>query len=201
MLINKHISYKYFNYSLYPSYFKINKNKGEYAWKPIIIRTTYYMMRRTILWMDAGCIITNKLDKVFYDINKYQCWSIYSCGNISSWTHSGMIKYLNVSKSMLHKKVCAGGLVGFKWNSLLSTIILKEWVSCAYHKECIAPKGSNRKNHRQDQSALTILLYKYNVFEICPYNTYNIYTHKDLLNATVASFFYKEISNWKRSII
>lgn len=193
---NRHILYKKFNYSLYPSYFKINKNKGEYAWKPIIINITYYLVKNTILWLDAGCIAEQTLSKVFYDINKYQCWSIYSCGNISTWTHIGMIKYFNISTNILKKKTCAGGLVGFKWNSRISKIVLNEWVECALHKECIAPVGSNRINHRQDQSALSILLYKYEIFNICPYNIYNIKTNKDLHNKTIALILFNRIISY-----
>lgn len=191
--IKNNIEILYFNFSLYPSYININRNKGEYAWKPLIISQSYYRMRRSILWLDAGCIVLHSLKNVFYDIEKYHSWSIYSCCNISTWTHIGMIKYFNVSTNITKRKNCAGGLVGFKWNSYLSINILKEWVSCAMHKECIAPYGSNRKNHRQDQSALSILLYKYNVFDICPYNTYHIRTNCDIFNYTKAFSFIKYI--------
>jgi len=32
---------------------------------------------------------------------------------------------------------------------------------CALRRECIAPEGSDRSNHRQDQAVLTILYCKY----------------------------------------
>jgi hypothetical protein len=35
--------------------------------------------------------------------------------------------------------------------------IIDEWYSCALNKDCIAPVGSNRSNHRQDQAILTYL--------------------------------------------
>lgn len=190
---SNNIIYRKFNYSLYPTYFNINKRKGEYAWKPIIINITYYMMQRTILWLDSGCVITNKLNKVFHDIRKYHCWSIYSCGNISRWTHIGMIKYYNITTNITTRRTCNGALVGFKWNSNISKTILNEWVDCALTKECIAPNGSNRINHRQDQSALSILLYKYNIFSNCPFNIYNIRTHRDLQNITTANIMMKLI--------
>lgn len=189
---NSNIEILYLNFSLYPSYFNIKRNKGEYAWKPLIISLSYYKMRRTILWLDAGCVVLKSLENVFYDIEKYNCWSIYSCGNISAWTHYGMIEYFNITTEITKRKTCAGGLVGFKWNSHLSVKVLKEWVSCAYHKDCISPKGSDRRNHRQDQSALSILLYKYNVFDACPNNIYNIRTNCDLYNHTRA----KELINY-----
>lgn len=189
----RNIELMYFNFSLYPSYFNIKKNKGEYAWKPLIISLSYYRMKKTILWLDSGCIVLKSLKKVFYYIEKYNSWSIYSCGNISTWTHIGMIKYFNVSTNIIKRKTCAGGLVGFKWNSQISARILNEWVSCAMHKECISPNGSNRINHRQDQSALSILLYKYNVFDACPNNKYNIRTNCDIFNTSKAYSLLQQI--------
>lgn len=184
---NHNIIYKKFNYSQYPPYFNINKNKGEYAWKAIIINITFYMMKTTLLWLDSGCVIEKSLYKVFYDINKYQCWSVYSCGNISTWTHIGMIKYYNISSDITKRRTCNGALVGFKWNSKKSKETLNEWVKCSINRECIAPNGSNRKNHRQDQSALSILLYKNGIFKNCPFNTYNIRTHRDIKNYTIVN--------------
>ena len=49
-----------------------------------------------------------------------------------------------------------GAIVGLQTCSRL----LWEWAQCASIKACIAPPGSSRGNHRQDQSALTLLLYR-----------------------------------------
>jgi hypothetical protein len=38
---------------------------------------------------------------------------------------------------------------------------INEFYICAQDKNCIAPEGSSRKNHRQDQAVFTILFYKY----------------------------------------
>lgn len=179
---NKNILYRKFNYNNYPLYFNINENKGEYAWKPIIINITFHMVKKTILWLDSGCIITCKLNDIFNTINKYHCWSTNTHSNIKRWTHIGMIKYYNISKNILYKRVCNGAIVGFKWNSNISTAILHEWAECALIKQCIAPNGSSRRNHRQDQSSLSILIYKYNIFENCPNNSLSILVHKDLNN-------------------
>lgn len=185
------IIYKIFNYTHYPSYFDINRRKGEYAWKPIIINITFYMMKRTLLWLDSGCIVNDSLYKVFHEINHYQCLSIFSSGTIKKWTHIGMIEYYNISNNIVQKRTCNGALVGFKWNSKISKIILNEWVECALIRTCIAPKGSNRKNHRQDQSALSILLYKNNIFENCPINRYSIIIHRDTKNVSLVKMMLK----------
>ena len=38
--------------------------------------------------------------------------------------------------------------------------IVEPWVRCARVEACIAPPGSNRRNHRQDQAALTVLAHQ-----------------------------------------
>ena len=37
------------------------------------------------------------------------------------------------------------------------TQLARPWYECSITRQCIAPDGSNRETHRQDQSALTIL--------------------------------------------
>jgi len=38
--------------------------------------------------------------------------------------------------------------------------LIDEWVNCGRLKSCIAPEGSSRANHRQDQALLTYLAAK-----------------------------------------
>lgn len=192
---NKYIIYKKFNYTNYPSYFNINKSQGVYAWKPVIINITLYVFKKTILWLDSGCVVKSKLDLVFREINKYQCFSTYTSGSILQWTHIGMIRYYQLSANITKRRTCNGAIVGFKWNSIVSKTILNKWVECAYNINCIAPNGSNVKNHRQDQSSLSILLYKYNIFTSCPDKNYNIISHKDIHNKDKALKIYNSIIN------
>lgn len=189
----KYIIYKKFDYSKYPSYFNISISQGEYAWKAIIINTTFHMVKKTVLWIDSGCLIGRNMIDIFETIEKYHCWSSRTNGNIKRWTHIGMIKYYNLSYNLTQKRMCNGAIVGFKWNSSLSTTILKEWAECAYIKNCIAPNGSSRANHRQDQSALSILIYIYKIFKNCPNNRFNIHVHHDLKNIQSANEIYKNI--------
>jgi len=51
----------------------------------------------------------------------------------------------------------AGAFLGFRKGSTAYSKILPMWLSCAMDKACIAPEGSSRRNHRQDQSSLTLL--------------------------------------------
>ena len=50
------------------------------------------------------------------------------------------------------------GIVGASKNTSTMKLI-KEWAEYSQIEECIAPIGSNRFNHRQDQAVLTLLIY------------------------------------------
>lgn len=45
--------------------------------------------------------------------------------------------------------------------------MLNDWRDCALEKECISPEGSNRTNHRQDQSVLSILAHLNSLGKSC----------------------------------
>ncbi len=41
-----------------------------------------------------------------------------------------------------------------------SCSVVVPWKACAMAKDCIAPPGSSRENHRQDQAALSYLVHR-----------------------------------------
>lgn len=45
-------------------------------------------------------------------------------------------------------------------STTIQTKLMQPWLHCALEKSCIAPPGSSRRNHRQDASAITLLVYK-----------------------------------------
>lgn len=165
--INIFMNYHLFNYNNYPFYFNITVNSGEYAWKPVIIYYTYNRYKKSLFWLDAGCFINGSLRSVFNYIKSRGIWSISTGHSIKRYTHSFTLKYLNVSSYIQNQLMCTGGVVGFYYPSSYSFKILKMWKECALKRECIAPSGSNRKNHRQDQSILSIFVYKSNTRYSC----------------------------------
>ena len=84
-----------------------------------------------------------------------------SDGNIETWTHQKCIDYLNGLKYK-DNKMRNAAIVGINYDIKWIKEFVKEWRDLALIKECICPEGSDRKNHRQDQSLLTLLYYKYN---------------------------------------
>lgn len=154
------IIFKKFNYIHYPSWYDITINAGEYAWKPAIIYEIYKEYPDEILlWMDAGNILKydiNYLENII--INNY-LYSPVSSGNINKWTHQTTIEHLNPVN--LYEENRNGACFGFNTKIQWIKYFIEEFYKLSCDKKCIAPDGSDRSNHRQDQAIFTILYYKY----------------------------------------
>lgn len=211
------IIYKVFDYSKYPSFVNININAGEYAWKPIIIYNTfmeYQNIDTFICWMDSGNIIGNehhsfydlpfhnkiiriqesraiaKWDNLIQHLNNNGIYSGFSTGHMSQYTHPSTLSFMNCSDIILNKTNRNGACIAFNFNIDWVKSFIHEYYNLCINKNCIAPEGSSRANHRQDQSVFTILFYKYqeihlfndNIDSDTELNIYNkLYTiHKDI---------------------
>jgi hypothetical protein len=151
---------KKFDYSKYPSHFNIKVKAGEYAWKPTIIFEEFKVTDGILLWLDGGDVLTRKLFWIKKFITKTGFFSPYSLGTIKQWTHHKMIQNFELKNALLNKPNLNGAIVGFDSKSKEATNLLNAWYECAQNVDCIAPEGSSRENHRQDQAALTCLAYK-----------------------------------------
>lgn len=155
-------SVRTFDYSRYPSYMSITIARGEYAWKPIIIKEVVDQFP-LVLWLDAGDGLTDTLDPTKEFIKENGFLSLPTTGTLWQWTHPGMIAYFKehyqLTDAMLYQHLnnCDGATNGWSRYSPVYEKMLVPWQKCALVKECIAPPGSDRSNHRQDQAALTLL--------------------------------------------
>ena len=77
--------------------------------------------------------------------------------------------------------MCTGGYVWINYNNetVMNNVIFP-LVQCAYTRRCIAPIGSTRKNHRQDQAILSALVHSAKIPQCCQawYKTYTMF-HQD----------------------
>lgn len=158
---NVNTELRLFNFSAVPAWMRINESRGysgtgEYAWKVEIIHSVL-VERGFVLWADAGGRFTfhglieslnNTLAHGFANKN--------TVGVLPKWVHSGMLKYFRYN---FHHNPpvpnCDGSGIGFTLDKYQS--LARPWYDCSITRQCIAPDGSSRANHRQDQSALTIL--------------------------------------------
>lgn len=177
------IIWKKFDYLLYPSYLNININAGEYAWKPVILYDTCEEFKGIVIWMDSGNLILKRLDKFFNHISKNYIYSGESSGDIKKWTHELTLQYMNCDPSNYNLTNRNGACIGVNYEIDWVRTFVSEWKNLALTKECIAPHGSSRQNHRQDQAILTVLYYKYqkeHKFSITYNSHYNYSIHNDV---------------------
>ncbi|APZ46774.1 hypothetical protein BW723_10980 [Polaribacter reichenbachii] len=173
-----------FDYSKYPSYFNIKINAGEYAWKPVIINDVLNEFKTSVCWLDGGNKVTKPLTLLRKVIEFYGFYSPFSKGKISDWTHPKSLEYLDVlnNKNLLKQKNLNGACVSVDYNNIKARQVIKNWSDSAKTKDCIAPQGSNRQNHRQDQAILSVLIYKH-MFDIgkkMTYRKFGFKTHQDI---------------------
>lgn len=157
------IELRKFDYSKYPSYFNIKINAGEYAWKPVIIDEVLNEFKCSVCWIDAGNVITKPLIKIRKILELYGFYSPFSKGVISDWTHPKSLENLDVlnDKNILNQTNLNGACVCVNYYNIKVKDLVGRWKEGALNKNCIAPDGSSRDNHRQDQAILSTLVYKY----------------------------------------
>jgi len=150
---------KFFDFDIHEPHMNISINAGEYAWKPTIIASEAKNTERLVLWLDAGNILTQKLNWIRRFTKKKGFFSPFASGTLEDWTYPTMLERYNVSSAMRKKPNLNGAIVAFSRSYPQADVLLQAWAECAQNKDCIAPPGSNRNNHRQDQAALSVLAY------------------------------------------
>ncbi|KAG5462250.1 MAG: hypothetical protein BJ554DRAFT_5449 [Olpidium bornovanus] len=156
----QNVQLRTFNFADFPDYFRLaGDTRGEYAWKPVIVFNVLQEFGGLVLWLDSGNLIRRPLDRTWNDIAAAGAYSSRTPGEIRTWTHAGTLEYLKVPAGLLGAGNCNGAMVGFNGNHARAVAtVARRWRACAFKKACIAPEGSSRANHRQDQAALTIIM-------------------------------------------
>lgn len=177
------VDFKKFPYEEYPSYYDIKVDAGCYAWKPAILERNL-STDGVVIWFDAGNLITGRLTFLRKCISRFGFYSPYSIGTIEGWTAKETLRNLHVNIGMLNKKNLSANVIAFNAQNEAAVGVIQAWVNAAKEKEIIAPEGSSRENHRQDQSVLTIVAYQlkmvpYKSLGEFPRRVFKILVHQD----------------------
>ena len=162
--------YHKFDYASHPAHMNVAINAGEYAWKPVIVADVVERTRASatpddVLWADAGSYF-HALEPIAARVRASDgLWIRTSSGTMRQWTHPSMLEYFGASMAEYGDRPNADAtLIGFATGHPSPAIrdrvyhdIIVPWNTCAMTKDCIAPAGSSRKNHRQDQAVLSYL--------------------------------------------
>lgn len=157
-----------YNFGEKPRWMNIgNNNKGFWAWKSDCIKIVESIYKNkdpnthvTFIWFDAGNKMVGNPVLVQRYIQKYGFWSAASTGKVKDWTFHKTIDLVIGDQKFNDYENLNGAMLGFNTRNKIAMLLLEEWWNLSKNKELIAPKGSNRLNHRQDQSLLTLLAYK-----------------------------------------
>jgi len=162
-----------FHYASYPPHLDVEREAGQYAWKPVIVADVVDRLRAAgetedVLWSDAG--------SYFHDLEPIAArvrasgglWVRASGGTMRQWTHPSLFARLGARAADYGDRRNADAtLIGFAIGTAppadaarLYDEVIAPWKACALDPDCIAPPGSSRKNHRQDQAVLSYLVHK-----------------------------------------
>ncbi len=149
-----------FPFDAYPPHVDISVAAGEYAWKPIIVSDVGRERSGLVLWMDAGDFVFDDLEWTWTRIAEEGIYTPTSSGTVRRWTHPVTLAALDAPNDVLTLRNRAAALVGFDTRRPEMLDVLERWRSAAIDPDVIAPPGSDRSNHRQDQAVLTVLYYQ-----------------------------------------
>jgi uncharacterized protein DUF1647 len=164
--------YHKFDFHAYPPHMNVEVNAGEYAWKPVIVAEVVDRVRRSetpddVLWTDAGSYF-HALEPIATRVRSGDgLWVRRSSGTMGQWTHPRMFDSLGADPSAYADLPNADAtLVGFATGHASPAVrdrvyreVIVPWKAGAMAKDCIAPPGSSRRNHRQDQALLSYLVH------------------------------------------
>lgn len=174
-----------FDHERYPRFWDVAIDAGQYAWKTGIVNDARVRYGGILVWLDAGNQVTTEFILNIPNIitQDYQgFWSPKSTSYMGKWTHPGMFKFFKANiKEYKYKSNCNGAAIGFDTtNSTIVNDIILPWFECGLQKDCIAPPGSSRANHRQDQAVLTYLAYAHGHQCTEHIHNFKLQTHRDV---------------------
>jgi len=165
------IIYRKFEFDKYPSFFNERDEYGKlgaYAWKPAIIWDVINEFKCQVVWLDTGNLINYRFKYVRIVLSYIGFFSPISAGRVRDYTFPSTLKELNFPNKYLNKRMLTGGFSCFDWDNAQSRELLEKWQILSLNKNLILPIGSSPRNHKWDQSLLTVLLYKSGNFLYTP---------------------------------
>lgn len=193
------VHYRRFPYEQYPDYFNVKHARGEYAWKPVAVKSSADEFadknsQAILVWCDAGNVLFKRQRWLRRYTVKNQVFAPFSRGTLEEWTHPDTLKYFGFNAEQIQRSNCCSCLAAFDLRRDISWSILNSWAELALAKDVFAPEGSSRglgneTKHRQDQSVLSCLLVAANLLSDGSFRTNwteEYLTHQDVEKTGIA---------------
>jgi hypothetical protein len=157
-----------------------NMSGRTYAFKSYCIyntikknETDYYV------WLDTKCVLRDALFPERNLMRLYGFYSPYSSTNIKQLTYPNVLS--EFCEDLCHygdKQMLSAGVICFSIHCTESVALITEWYNHTFQERLIAPVGSNRTNHRQDQSLLSLCYYsRYDKVPLLARRFYHVLPH------------------------
>lgn len=146
-----------FEFERYPAFFGTQAMKrSPCCWKPPLIRETLEATDGAVLWLDAGNLVHERLDRVRRALAKTGFYSPASTGDIARFTHPQVLAALEAAPDILADRNRNGAIVGFGRNEI-GLELSRLWRDCALRQEVIWPHDWTKDRWRSDQAILSVL--------------------------------------------
>lgn len=164
---NGFVSLQRFPFEKYPDWLNIKVKAGEYAWKAQLIQLSLpsdHQWPNHLIWMDSGNLLIENIEPLIDYLDQWLIYSPFARGTIGEWTYPATLEFLKNQidpKLVSSMRIRNGACFGFKTKNSDVQKFISEFARLSLVRECIAPIGSSRENHRQDQSLFSILYYQF----------------------------------------
>jgi len=163
------------------------KDKQSYYFKSIIWGDLLNKkIKDVVLVVDSACMIYRDLDDIENLIKECQVYTPYSAEDIKRYCHPTSIKKFGFTLP-LDCNMRSGGCLGINLGTPIGQAFAGDFVKLCNDKDIIVPDGSNKSNHRQDQSVLSMLYHLYKMrcklFDVKEW--FGISFHRNLWNNEV----------------
>ena len=160
------IGYRKLKWNSFPKWMNLSINKeqrGGYVWKVIPFMDALFSWQSITFWIDGGSLIRDGISRELTYVHQEGIYTPPSGGNAGRWTHPKSIDFLlkhHFIKSFDKEGTngCGGHLIVDWSNKTILNRVIIPYRQCAFTQKCISPRGSNMKNHRQDQAILSALI-------------------------------------------
>ena len=160
------IAYRKFKFNSFPAWIKLAGNKqqrGGYAWKVIPLGDAYFAWKGIVFWLDGGSLIREGISRELTNVRVDGIYSPFTSGNQQKWTYNATSDFL-VRNHLIDRfnprdpNASGGHLIIDRSNKTVLNKVMIPYYQCAFTQKCMSPRGSNMKNHRQDQAVLSAFL-------------------------------------------
>ena len=141
--------------------------RGGYAWKSISITDAFFEWKGLFSWQDAGNVVTDGITREITFARQYGMYACLSASTIATWTYKVTRKFMTRNRLVKRNKGrdpnCATGSLYFDYKHEYIHDLLMKFKQCGYTQKCVSPRGSNMKNHRQEQAVMSMLINDYRI--------------------------------------